>query len=340
MNIKLITLIAAITLSGCTRAIPQNPAANTGINTNTNTTNTNSGTNTNAAPKSRSIVSLSLSNSEDKRVDLVTAEGDFASASIENLYNIHVLHTGVVGRFGCPVEITAADFHSGQIRFKYRPLEMNGVPPENLIVLHYNEETSFYDTIPSTLDKDNTTVYADMPGYGVYMLADKYEWNAVWGEDTSAYSHPIEYKNEEYNFVFTIPNGLTVDRVSDYLKDDEDGQYKELLRSDYNGTLKLGAEYLLRPNSSSVKDYLNALADTAAQNGDIKARGELTTKYGEKGYYFFVDFGDTAMGRAYSVNCMYEYKPSEYINFWYGFTDESTFEDVKASLESFGFLNK
>lgn len=115
------------------------------------------------------------------------------NASVEDVYNVNVLHSGVVGLVGVPVEFDYNEtVTSPHIDFTYNRDELRGVPEKNLIVLHYNEKDSFYDTIESELDTENCTVSFDVPETGAYMLADAFQWYSCWGEDVSEYAYEID----------------------------------------------------------------------------------------------------------------------------------------------------
>lgn len=113
---------------------------------------------------------------------------------ISDLYNVNVLHSGVVGLVGVPIELTYDDSLSEtKLYFIYNVDELRGIPQKNLIMLHYNEEDGFYDTVENAvLDEDGCTVSAVISEDGVYLLADAYQWYGCWGYDVSEY----EYDND------------------------------------------------------------------------------------------------------------------------------------------------
>lgn len=140
---------------------------------------------------------------------------------IRNMLDVHVLHTGVVGRFGCPVEVEGATENSRLI-FRYDPENMKQVPARNLIGLYYNEEEYNYEELEPTLDEANHTVTFDIDRDGAYMLVDLYEWFRAWGAELPEYAHPLEFTFEggEYpsyypSFSAVIPEGTTLSFSSD-----------------------------------------------------------------------------------------------------------------------------
>ena len=107
----------------------------------------------------------------------------------------NVLHEGVVGRIGTPVELSFdEDVEPVGLTFFYDRDELRGVPEENLIVLHYNENDAFYDTVEgSVLDTESCIIKCNISEEGAYLLADAYQWYDCWGVDVSEY----EYDRDE-----------------------------------------------------------------------------------------------------------------------------------------------
>lgn len=147
-----------------------------------------------------------IKNSEKPEVVSIIFEGICADnikkhASVEDLYNVHVLHSGVVGLIGIPIELEYDDTVSKpRLTFRYNEEELRGVPEKNLIMLHYSEEDYFYNTMEdAVIDTDANTVSASIDEPGVYLLADAYEWLGVWGFDVDDYAYdrdPAEYESD------------------------------------------------------------------------------------------------------------------------------------------------
>lgn len=112
-------------------------------------------------------------------------------ASVEDLYNVHYLHSGVVGLVGIPVELEYSEVESPVISFTYDKNELRGVPEKNLFILHYSEELEEYIEIEPVLDTENCTVSAEIDESGVYMLIDIYQWLSCWGVDVSEYAYEV-----------------------------------------------------------------------------------------------------------------------------------------------------
>ncbi|MBQ8928004.1 MAG: hypothetical protein IJ055_06995 [Oscillospiraceae bacterium] len=286
-------------------------------------------------PAPVSPVTCDLSGSGADGVTRVTLEGELpAGTRILDVYGTNVLHSEVVGRFGAPVEIDSGDLHGAQLTFFYDPDAMHSVPPGNLLMLHYNEEEDFYDSVDTSLDTDAHTVSAAVSEPGVYLLTDAYVWYSAWGvDDAQDYAHDTVYEDREFGFSIRIPQEIRLRYVSDYLREDEEGYCKTLLECEQNDSIQIGIEYIDRPYYDSPTDYMNELAGALDQNGYLSDTGVIREQPDTVGYYFYADFGDNAN----SVNCIFPLTDTQYINVWYGFTDPERFEDVRASLESFVF---
>lgn len=282
-------------------------------------------------------IGIDLSDAEVKNVSRVALKGTFSSDTyFRNLYNVNVLHTGVVGLFGCPVEISSSDFTEGSLVFEYKPDDMKNVPPENLIVLHYNEEEQFYDTVESSLNSEKNIVKAEISEAGTYLLADAFEWYGVWGEDVSEYAHDTVYTDSDFNFRICIPEEISLKYVSDYLKDDEEGKCQTLLECYSNDNIQIGIEYLERPDYASAQEFVGIIADTL--DDYLISTGSVTAKDSTTGYYFYLVFDEYGDKGSYSMNCIYPIDNTHYINIWYGFTDKAYYDKAMASVESFEFI--
>ena len=284
---------------------------------------------------------LDLSAQEDFRVPLVELRGDHIESYSSVMSNEigHVLHKGVVGRFGCPISVDqGTDLTNAKLIFHYDSQHMDNIPTGNLIVLHFDEEAQFYNTIPSTLNEDACTVTAPITEPGVYLLADSYAWGSAWGESDAGEAHDTIWRCDEFSCIMTIPKEIHVTEVGDYLKQDEDGMCKTLLECDYNENIQIGIEYLERPFYDSAKDFTNDMAKQIDQNGFLQKTGTIVEPSGRTCYYWYADFSDggDTIG-SLSMNCIVPLSDTQYINIWYGFTSEKYFDVAMQSLQSFHF---
>jgi hypothetical protein len=285
---------------------------------------------------------LDLSAEEDDRV--LSVELFSRTANLYPLRNEigHVLHKGVVGRFGCPVRIAdSSDLSDAKLVFTYDKDHMDNIPPTNLIVLKADEDTQLYETVPSKLDENAGTVTVTVTEPGVYMLADSYAWGSAWGEYDAGQAHDTVWRCDEFSFEMTIPQEIHLIEVGDYLKEDEDGMCKTLLECEYNENIQIGIEYLERPFYDSCKDFMNDMAGQIDQQGYLKDTGTIKEASGRTCYYWYADFSDPgATVGSHSINCIVPLSDTQYINIWYGFTDASYLDTVMDSLHSLRFTGE
>ena len=147
-----------------------------------------------------------IKNSEKPEVVKVYFEGLCSEdirkhAQVKDLYNIDMLHSGVVGLVGIPIEIEYdSEISQPRLGLEYDTSELRGIPEKNLIMLHYSEEDEFYNTVEDfELDTDKCIVSADIDESGVYLLADAYQWYDCWGIDVSEYAYErdlTQYKTD------------------------------------------------------------------------------------------------------------------------------------------------
>lgn len=288
------------------------------------------------------IRELDLSDSDNKQVKKVTLSGEFSEDTrISDLYNINVLHTDLVGLFGSPIGISSADFKSGTLVFEYDEKNLNYVPEENLILLYYDENETFYNTVSSKLDIDENKVEAQITQAGDYMLADAYVWYSVWGWDVSQYTpHDTVYTDSEFGFQMTVPAEIELKYVSDFLKDDEEGKCQTLLECYSNDNIQIGIEYLERPDYTSAEDFVSTMAGVVESNSALVESAEIITDSDETGYYFYADFGEIADTMCLSMNCIFPITDTQYINIWYGFTEKTYYETAINSLKTFRWVSK
>ena len=73
--------------------------------------------------------------------------------TFRDLYGVHVLHTGVVGLVGAPIEVDydSDEVKGGTLLFGVLKSELNGVRPDALMFMWYDEENQNY----VELEQDN-----------------------------------------------------------------------------------------------------------------------------------------------------------------------------------------
>ena len=216
--------------------------------------------------ETRTEYTLDLSDTRAPNVLSVKAE-NAANPEIMNLLDVNVLHTGVVGLFGCPVQVSADKLENAKLTFTFDPKNMKSVPAKNLIGLYYNDNTNNYEEITGTLDETAHTVAFDISREGDYMLADAYEWLSAWGADASEYSHPLEYVYEGGTypayypgFSAVIPDGTMLNRVWGDLEDKDsetDLIHKMFFDSTKESDIEISAGVIRGDNAweYALKDY-------------------------------------------------------------------------------------
>ncbi len=106
--------------------------------------------------------------------------------SFEDMYGIHVLHSGVVGLVGAPidVEFDTKEIDGGRLVFVYDPQQLKGVRPDALMFLWYDEENGNYvEMTDGELHTENCSMTLEIDKPGVYLLVNMYTWLNVWGAD-------------------------------------------------------------------------------------------------------------------------------------------------------------
>ncbi|MCH5325331.1 MAG: hypothetical protein J1E39_08955 [Eubacterium sp.] len=101
-----------------------------------------------------------------------------------DMYGIHVLHSGVVGLVGAPVDVQfdPDKVEGGKLVFVYDPDELKGVRPDALMFMWYDEENGNYQELPDgILNTDNCSMNLRIDKPGVYLLVNMYEWLNAWG---------------------------------------------------------------------------------------------------------------------------------------------------------------
>ena len=131
----------------------------------------------------------------------VSMSGITQRVEIEDLLGIYVTFSQIEGRVGSPVDITFSDVEKVILTFEYDPSELRGVPPENLMMLHYDNEYSFPEEVESTLNSEEHTISAHIDRNGVYVLVDAYRWYGgceqyAYGANTADYESDWERERD------------------------------------------------------------------------------------------------------------------------------------------------
>lgn len=134
-------------------------------------------------------VSLSVSGNIDKQV------------RIDDLYNVDLKSSEVVGLIGVPVEITSnASFDKAKITFCYNEAEIGEADESNLAILWHDEENDWYELLENTVVNTITNeVSVETTHFSKYLLVDTSAWNNGWAEE-------MDYRGDagNYDIVYTM----------------------------------------------------------------------------------------------------------------------------------------
>ena len=126
-------------------------------------------------------------------------EKGLGKPSIRDVYETDYMSSGVVGLVGVPVSVTYNELGSADLTFYYRPEKLRGIPERNLIILHETAYGDFVQVGFEELDTERNSVTVEISESGVYLLADRYQWYSVWGQDVSEYAYevnPLDYESD------------------------------------------------------------------------------------------------------------------------------------------------
>lgn len=135
-----------------------------------------------------------------------------------DMYGKHVLHSGVVGLVGAPVDIDydSNEIKSGTLIFTYEPDKLEGVRTDALMFMWYDEaENNYVELAGETLDEPNHTISIKIDKPGVYLLVNKYRWFKTWGADITDTGLEDDYNplDAEYSSEVWEANAYTGDIV-------------------------------------------------------------------------------------------------------------------------------
>ncbi len=275
-------------------------------------------------------LTCNLSYSGITQVNSVELQGDYD----RNTTSLNPYQTTVPGYFGNSVELYSENLNHSKIIFHYQPEDMNNVPEKNLILLHYNENESDFETISSELDTEQHTVSAEITEQGVYLLADAYEWYKASGIDASEYAHDTLYKNSEYGFEILLPEEIPFQYdVTNYpLENDSEGKSKALLKCEQNAEIQCMIEYVERPYYDSAESFMKNLSEQLGKESEILEKGAVDSE--TKGFYLHTVYENTHLW--YSV---FPLTDKNYIFMWFSSTEENHQEKIMQSIQSFRFTN-
>ena len=334
-------VIAALLLTGCGRT---GESSLSGEKTAVTMVTAVSSEETSAAePESRKLT-LDLSESGDGRVLSASLTGLFGD-NVRFYESGSVLHRDLVGAFGQAVTVEGDISGGVALEFEYDPGNMGMVPPEDLVVLYYNEEDdAIYEEVRSELDTAAHTISIVLSGEGDYLLADGYEWYSAWDLDVSRFtSHESLLKNEEYGFEMTLPEGMEQGIPGDEPNFDENVTVTAVYNGktkDANGkNVEMNIDLIDYPACASAESYIREISEAVSQWGQEVSVGSFGCSDGQTAWYYTYA-ADPQYGQHLGVQCAYPITDTQYIKVAFGYDDEAWEEIALTSLRTFRFYDK
>lgn len=206
--------------------------------------------------------------------------------TFRDLYGVHVLHTGVVGLVGAPIEVDfdPDEVKGGTLLFGVLKTELNGVRPDALMFMWYDEENDNYvelesDTYIDTQTKDYLEAYIEIDKPGVYLLVNKYAWLNAWGAglDDNGLEEGYVQKPVENPFDKKEDIGLTNEEL--WKKNEYTGDIIKLADLDYvyESVTDNGADFKVstKEQLASACYYVNTCDDDKCRSITIELEADI-----------------------------------------------------------------
>lgn len=172
----------------------------------------------------------------DVSVSFSGTENIQKTTTIENIYDIDIMSSGVVGLIGAPVEINStSDFDEAVITFKYDETQLGDTPEENLAIMWYDEENQLYQILDqdTVVDTQKNTLSYTTTHFSKYMVVDKEIWYNTWRNTIDYRSGSVEKTYFDFAFVVDTSGSMSGNSISyaktamnnfiDCLADDDNG---------------------------------------------------------------------------------------------------------------------
>ena len=140
---------------------------------------------------------------------------------IQNLYNLDMRSTDVVGLFGAPVEIeTEIEFDTATITFTYDEQALGETDADNLRIMWYDEEDDRYVILDeeTVLDKEQHTLSCSTTHFSKWMVVDRQVW---WTEMRA----DLGYGEYYFDWVYAYNWGQCMDEHVEPLPDNRQLYY-------------------------------------------------------------------------------------------------------------------
>ena len=115
------------------------------------------------------------------KVDMDTNGSLERNLKIESMYGIDAISSDVFAMIGEPFNFeTSTSFESATITFKVDQSKLGDTEFDNLIILWYNKEDQIFEEMPTTRNKEKSTVSTTTTHFSQYMIVDSEKWYANW----------------------------------------------------------------------------------------------------------------------------------------------------------------
>lgn len=129
-------------------------------------------------------------------IDMVAAGVLQNHTNIENILDMDVMCSGVVGLIGAPYDIETLDVTgTATLRFTVDPDKLEDTQLSDLMFLWYDEENDEFVELETAIDEDTNTVSTVVSHFSKYMIVNRIKWFEAWQKEfnytTSSYDRPI-----------------------------------------------------------------------------------------------------------------------------------------------------
>ena len=120
---------------------------------------------------------------------------------VDDLYRIDVYNSDVAGRVGSPFEIDYPDdLQRITVEFTYDEDALRGIDEANMSLIHFNENSGFYNNVVNVLNTDTNTLAFHPEEPGVYIMISAPSWADVLSGNYTSPDY-TEYESDwERNF--------------------------------------------------------------------------------------------------------------------------------------------
>ena len=189
---------------------------------------------------------------------------------VENMYNLDVQSSNVVGLVGVPVEIQVdSEFDTAKITFTYDESMLGDTPEENLCMMWYDEVNDKYVLLEDcVLDTENNKVKYTTTHFSMYMIVDKQVWFDTCRQDIN-YRESGEMVYYDIMFTVDVSGSMSGNRIklaktalNTFIDSMEVGDYAGIVEfSDYAYMISK-----LTDDRDLLKDRVNSLIASGKTN--------------------------------------------------------------------------